>query len=164
VSAGLVAWGVLVHQEAHTRAYASRLAETVRAVDGAVDALGGAPGGMALVVRDPFQQVGFGRVFAYERIPERIAIRRGWPVLDDYEADEPVFRVRWRASIAPLSIRLDGPTLALGGPWSKPMYVVHDTDVSLDLDGMSVASAPARSVPTPPYTTTLVVPDPAGPR
>jgi len=151
VACGVTAWGVLVHQARHTRAYAERLATTVRSIDEAVDALGGGPGGLALIVRDPFQQPGFGRVFAWERIPERVAIRRGWPVLDDYEAAEPVFRVRWRGGVAPLSLSLTDSTLAVGGPWDGALYLVHDPGVAL-----STRPAAAGTVATPPFATTLV--------
>lgn len=157
MACGLTAWGVLVHQARHTRGYAERLAATVRSIDEAVDALGGEPGGLALIVRDPFQQPGFGRIFAWERIPERVAIRRGWPVLDDYEAAEPVFRVRWSGGVAPLSLSLTDSTLAVAGPWAGALYLVHDPDVEL-----STRSDATATVSTPPFATTLVPAVPPG--
>jgi len=157
VACAVAAWSVLVHQAMHTRAYAHRLAETVRSIEAAVDALGPEPGGVALIVRDPFQQPGFGRVFAWERIPERIALPRSWPVLDDYEAGEPVFRVRWKGAGAPLSLALRDSTLSVGGPWARALYLVHDSDVDLSTDRDL-----GRTLSTPPFATTFFPAVPSG--
>jgi hypothetical protein len=157
VACAVAAWSVLIHQAVHTRAYAHQLAATVRSIDAAVDALGGAPGGVALMVRDPFQQPGFGRVFAWERIPERIALPRAWPVLDDYEAGEPVFRVRWRGGSAPLSLALRNSTLSIGGPWARALYLVHDSDVEPSTDRET-----RGTVWTSPFATTFFPAVPSG--
>lgn len=155
---GLVAWLVLLHQAGHVEGYAATLERAVREADAAVTALGAGPGGLALRVEDPFRQDGFRRVFAYERIPERLALARRWPVLDNYEASEPVFRVRWRGERAPLHLGTPDSTLAVRGTWTGLLYLVHDPLVEVHTDHVVAASADA-----PPFAVTVLRGLPAGP-
>jgi hypothetical protein len=151
-AAGAVGGLALVASAAAQLRAASRVADDVeRIADGFVQA-GAQPGAWVRTSLADHER-GLFRVSAYAHLVERVALRRDYVVLDNYEAQLRIFPVTWRATPDWLALTASrgGWTARLmvrDARWSTPVFVVHEADrplASVDAGlevGPAVAAGP----------------------
>ena len=127
--------GLLGHAAAAVRL--GRVASSdVDVVDGLLTKAGAREGSWVVRRFTGYRRTQYG-IAARSHLPERVAVRRGLIVLDNYEALYEIFAVAWRgrpdwAGFAPtgggLAVRLVPGEVR----WPGPVYVIHDSGRALE--------------------------------
>ena len=155
---GAVAWTALgALSLAIMTAQAARIVESSRTVEAdlesvreALQAAGAGPGvQLATAIGDPFRHLY--RIYGYRHLPERLAIPWRAVVLDDYEASEPVFPVRWREGTSGVKTAIDEGVVSVEGSWTGDLYLIHEA-----LDSVVAPSPAERVVRGAPFTVSVL--------
>lgn len=147
------------------------VARDLAAVESALVQAGGSPGdfiGSRLTDRSR----GLFRIFGYNHVIDRIALRRSLVSQDNYETRVAIFPVKWKQRLDGLRFDLNSAgvwrirLLPRERPWDRPTFLVHEATDAIDADDSTVgvgATVPAGSLAVTRLTSTRSGPSPGEP-